>query len=60
LQETGQRLLALKFDNPTQDQQIIRAHAYLTGKFEQLKQLFEDVYPDPEQVNDPQHNQQED
>lgn len=45
----GQRLLAIGFENPADDQQMIRHHAYLRGKFDQLKDLLEDNYPDPTQ-----------
>jgi len=48
LQETGQRLLGFAFESPETDGQNIRHHAYLRGKFDQLKLMLDDNYPNPE------------
>ena len=48
LQVVGQRLLAIAFEDPKNDEQSIRHHAYLRGKFDILKDLLEDNYPEPE------------
>jgi hypothetical protein len=48
MQETGQRILAVVFDNPANDDITIRHHAYLRGKWDQLRTIYEDNYPDPQ------------
>lgn len=50
IQIVAQRLMAVAFDSPASDEQNIRHHAYLRGKFDLLKDLLEDNYPEPEQV----------
>jgi hypothetical protein len=51
-QTVGQQLLNVKFDDPAVDERMIRYHASLSGKMEIIKQLIDDNYPDPQQVND--------
>lgn len=48
LQVLGQRLLAINFDSPDTDQQNIRHHAYLRGKFDATKDILEDDFEQPE------------
>lgn len=46
LQETGLRILGVSFSNPEDDQRNIRHQAYLTGKFELLKDILQDDFPE--------------
>lgn len=45
LSNTGQRILALTFADPTTDEQTIRHHAYLRGMFDFIKTMLEDKDP---------------
>lgn len=46
LAQVGQQLLAIDFSNPEQDARAIRYHAYQKGKFDMLKELLEDNFPE--------------
>ena len=46
LTQVGQQLLAIDFSNPEQDARAIRYHAYQKGKFDMLKELLEDNFPE--------------
>lgn len=46
LTQVGQVLLNIDFSNPEQDQKAIRYHAYQKGKFDMLKELLEDNFPE--------------
>lgn len=45
---TGLDILNINFTDPATDQQLIRHHAYLRGRFDTLKEILEDNFPDPE------------
>lgn len=45
LQEVGRRILAINFQDSTKDQETIRHHAYLRGKFDAINDILTDDYP---------------
>lgn len=51
LQAIGQRLLTLSFPDPKTDDQVIRHHAFLSGKFAAVKEMLEDDYPELPTIN---------
>lgn len=48
INDIGRQLILINFQDPALDQQTIRHHAYLSGKFAVLKALLEDDFPEPE------------
>ena len=50
--DVAQKLLAIRFEDPTIDERMIRYHAALSGKFELLTQLLQDNYPAPEPIEE--------
>jgi hypothetical protein len=52
LQEVGQRLLNVSFSDPKADEANIRYHASLTGKFELLKLIIEDDFPETDHTTE--------
>jgi len=44
--KVGEELLSFNFQDPAQDQQSIRRHAYLSGKWELLNELLADEFPE--------------
>lgn len=54
LQDIIGKLVQIDFDKSDEDQNRIRAHAYLKGQYTVLNQLLADEYPYPEQPNQPE------
>ena len=50
LNEVIHRLLTVSFENPANDQQMIRHHAYLRGKYDTLVAIRMDNYEAPEPI----------
>ena len=48
IQAIAMRSLAVEFVKPENDHQNIRHCAYLKGKLDAYKELFDDSFPDPE------------
>lgn len=48
MRQVGSNLLQVTFADPEKDQAAIRYHASQMGKFELLKEILEDNFPDPE------------
>lgn len=56
--DIGRQLLAIKFEEPSSDEKMIRHHAYLTGKFNFCQQLLEDEFPEPDKTTEDESLQQ--
>ena len=52
LQDIGTRLINLNFSDPSHDDRNIRPQAYLTGKFELLKLILEDDFPETDHTQE--------
>lgn len=48
MRQVGSNLLQVTFVDPEKDTRTIRYHAAQFGKFELLKEILEDNFPDPE------------
>lgn len=53
IRETSIELLGAEFSEPKNDDVMIRWYIHRAGKLAAFKQLYEDSYPDPVQINDP-------
>ena len=56
LSDVVQKLMAIRFEDPKVDEQMIRYHAALSGKYELLFQMLTDDYPAPEPEPQPESN----
>lgn len=48
LTHTANELVQFVFGDPSKDEEAIRAHIYRRGRFDILKQLLDDEYPEPD------------
>lgn len=49
IEQKGQQLLGMRFNEPKDDDLMIRQHAYIKGQFDLLVDLMNDNYPDPKE-----------
>jgi hypothetical protein len=57
LSNFGHQLLAISFEEPEKDQQMIRYHANTKGRVDMLTFILNDNWADPEATEQPANNQ---